>query len=156
MTTSSYPSPFTSPAEATEVPKEAYAWWGQTAQSGAVEGPVAEPRNRNAAPASPGPYNGAPTTTSSYPSPFTSPAEATEVPKEAFLSWPSTTHSEVALGRLRATSGRPTMAAVNPTSTRRVIIDLNMAPPSPGHVPDGRIVLPPPRGVKGEVPSGSN
>src|SRR6266542_5748008 len=106
--TSAYPSPFTSPSEATDQPNQAPGWRPLAVESGVADGPRAEPRNRKAAPRSPGPYNGAPTTTSSYPSPFTSPAEATEVPKEAFLSWPSTTHSEVALGRPRATSGRPT------------------------------------------------
>src|SRR6266536_670679 len=96
--TSSYPSSFTSPADATDQPNQAPGWRPLAVQSGVADGPRAEPRNRKAAPGSPGPYNGAPTTTSSYPSPFTSPAEAPDQPNQAPGWRPLAAHSGVADG----------------------------------------------------------
>src|SRR6266487_48970 len=47
--TSAYPSPFTSPAEATDQPNQAPGWRPLAVQSGVADGPRAEPRNRKVA-----------------------------------------------------------------------------------------------------------
>src|SRR5688572_23294363 len=61
---------------------------GSAVHAAVVSSPVADPRYRDALPSSAAPLSnlGAPTTTSPYPSPFTSPADDTEYPNHAF-SW---------------------------------------------------------------------
>ena len=64
-------------------------------QTGVAARPVALPRYRKAAPlfATPPSYSGAPTMTSSKVSPFTSPADATDVPNPAAAWSPRTAQS---------------------------------------------------------------
>ncbi len=83
--TSEKPSPFTSPADPTETPKFAFAWLDSAIHAGARPSPLEEPRKREARPSSVWPLSNfhAPTITSENPSPFTSPAVATEYPKFA-------------------------------------------------------------------------
>ena len=80
--TSLYPSPFTSPVEETEYPKLSPAAAPVNVTS-AMLSIAAPPKYIYALPASvpPASLYGAPTITSLYPSPFTSPAEETELPK---------------------------------------------------------------------------
>jgi hypothetical protein len=78
MSTSPYSSPFASPASDTEKPRFAPAPPRITV-SAAAGTPDADPRNRWAEPL-PESWNGAPTITSEYESPFTSPAPETENP----------------------------------------------------------------------------
>src|SRR5438132_519435 len=83
-TRSEKPSRLTSPAPETESPKWAFAWLAPTTcQVGAVDSPVAEPRNTYALPISTAAPSKrySPTTTSEKPSPLTSPAPDTDAPK---------------------------------------------------------------------------
>ena len=57
MTTSPKPSPFTSPADDTDVPKFALAWSDSAVQAAVLASPSAEPRYKNARPSSVSPLS---------------------------------------------------------------------------------------------------
>src|SRR5262249_34832179 len=93
--------PFTSPAEATDSPERDWSCSPDAVQAGLVARPDGEPRKTKARPfptggrALKGPKPLAPTMTSEYPSPFTSPAQATENPKQPPAWSPSNVHAGV-------------------------------------------------------------
>ncbi len=87
MITSPYPSPFTSPAVATVAPNSSPADIPFRVVEAEVDKPPAVPKNISAVPGLPvlSP-DGAPTITSLKPSPFTSPALETLMPKSNTLA----------------------------------------------------------------------
>src|SRR5262245_17725050 len=114
MITSEYPSPFTSPAVATEVPKAALIMSPSTVQAGVAASPETDPQYSWTNPSLTWPleYLGQPRMTSEYPSPFTSPAEATtrRLLPAALLSPVQLGEAEIPVAEPWKTNARPSSA----------------------------------------------